>query len=501
MKRYISMLLCAAVLTASVSGCASDEVRNDAPAAGGESKVESTVISATTAENTTNSSVVVTSPAQPPQTVTTATEVSEDSSVSAEVATTAKGTQAPAEESTEQPEEVTMEAEYIPLTENDVVMTLPTEELTTDTEKFTVQFEYVGEHRGEYCFGCEYTLKKWSDEGEWVDFPLGENAAFNSLGYIIGSDSPRNSITVSLADDFYAQPVTAGTYLLVKPFCDGMVLEQTFVVKSVADDLVVESESGTLTLVIDEITDYGFLCSLPWPYPAVYEVPYDTASCDAFCVGDKIEVEYKPMYKLESFRFRLEPVQVSMSDFQLQEGVDYKPVIYLYPEQPAEVNVQLLYNGTLTVSEPPYNNGWEVTANPDGRIVAADGSEYPYLFWEGEKAYQLDKSEGFCVSGSDTEAFLREKLSLLGLNSSEMADFLEFWLPYMQGNAYNVIRFHGEDYTDNAVMDINPLPDTVIRVYMSFEPSEQPVEIAPQSLEPAPARSGFTVVEWGGSIG
>ena len=41
-------------------------------------------------------------------------------------------------------------------------------------------------------------------------------------------------------------------------------------------------------------------------------------------------------------------------------------------------------------------------------------------------------------------------------------------------------------------------PDTLIRVFMAFKPLTTPVEIAPQTLE-APARTGFTAVEWGGA--
>ena len=43
-----------------------------------------------------------------------------------------------------------------------------------------------------------------------------------------------------------------------------------------------------------------------------------------------------------------------------------KPVIYLYPEQEQEVSVRLEYDGELTCTYPEYNDGWTVTAEPDG---------------------------------------------------------------------------------------------------------------------------------------
>ena len=537
MKKYISMLLCAAVLTASVTGCASNEVQSgNAPAAGGD------VI----AETTEQGSETVTSPAQTPVTTTAATNetaiesepttpeettvpeetlVPEETTVPVEtnevvavepedgdstasvppVSTTMADTSKPVSDITV-PEQVENEApeeyEYVPLTANDIYMEIKTDGvITTDTERFTVEFTYIGDEECEYCFGCDYSLKKWDNaKGDWADVKFSENAAWNALGYIIGKDSPKNSITVSLSDDFYAEPLTAGSYLLVKNICDGVVLEQTFEIKSVDNGVVIESESGTLTLVINEIAEDKLVCSLAWPYPATYEVMCDTSEYSDFCVGDTIEVKYAPMYKIEDFLFRVTPELIAISDFEMQEGVDYKPVIYLYPEEETEVSVKLCYNGELIVTEPIYGDGWNVTAYPDGRIFS-DGEEYPYLFWEGEKAYELDKSAGFCVSGEDTESFLREKLSFLGLNEDEAADFLEFWLPHMEKNAYNIIRFHSEDYTDNAVLDISPVADTVIRVYMTFEAVDEYTDIAPQSLEAAPERSGFTVVEWGGSIG
>ncbi|MBP1544485.1 MAG: hypothetical protein J6A16_10355 [Oscillospiraceae bacterium] len=70
----------------------------------------------------------------------------------------------------------------------------------------------------------------------------------------------------------------------------------------------------------------------------------------------------------------------------------------------------------------------------------------------------------------------------------------------MESSPYNIIRFHAEDYTDNAILDISPCPDTVIRVYMSITPCDVFTSIAPQQLEAAAERNGFTVVEWGGCI-
>ena len=72
-----------------------------------------------------------------------------------------------------------------------------------------------------------------------------------------------------------------------------------------------------------------------------------------------------------------------------------------------------------------------------------------------------------------------------------------YWLPLMQDNPYNLIAFQSDVYTQNAQLLIDPVPDTLLRVFMSWKPVAKAVEIPAQSLS-APARTGFTVVEWGG---
>lgn len=49
-----------------------------------------------------------------------------------------------------------------------------------------------------------------------------------------------------------------------------------------------------------------------------------------------------------------------------------------------------------------------------------------------------------------------------------------------------------------AKLEITPAPDTLLRVFMAFYPSEEAVDIPAQEITPC-QRQGFTVVEWGGS--
>ena len=83
-----------------------------------------------------------------------------------------------------------------------------------------------------------------------------------------------------------------------------------------------------------------------------------------------------------------------------QEECAEKPVIYLYPEQKTAVSVSLDYAGTLTATYPAYENGWHVTAEPDGTLYDEAGNEYSYLFWEGESKHGLRFLQGLLRRGS-----------------------------------------------------------------------------------------------------
>lgn len=180
---------------------------------------------------------------------------------------------------------------------------------------------------------------------------------------------------------------------------------------------------------------------------------------------------------------------------------DYeKPVIYLYPEEKTDVSVKVnIKDGELTCTYPDYNDGWNVTAYPDGTLInKADGREYSYLYWEGKGEVSWDMSEGFVVKGSDTAAFLQEKLEYMGLTPKEYNEFIVYWLPLMQDNEYNLIKFQTDDYEEMAKLDISPTPDSMLRIFMTFVPLDEEISVPEQQLETF-ERKGFAVVEWGGA--
>lgn len=185
----------------------------------------------------------------------------------------------------------------------------------------------------------------------------------------------------------------------------------------------------------------------------------------------------------------------------LENQCNEKPVLYVYPEKNnTEVQLSLDYDGSLTTVYPAFTkeNCWEFTADKDGIITMGD-REYNYLFWEGEDSRKTKIDTGYCVAKEDLVPFLEKELKDLGLNDKEMDDFITYWLPRLSQNKYNLISFNNSEYVDTAKLQIKPAPDTLIRVFMTYKGVEKPVKIAAPARNKTPERTGFTVVEWGGS--
>ena len=179
-----------------------------------------------------------------------------------------------------------------------------------------------------------------------------------------------------------------------------------------------------------------------------------------------------------------------------------KPVLYLYPESTTRVTVSLEVDGGLTATYPALRDGsWTVTAEPDGSLVdVATGRQHRYLFWEGTSTgFELDPRQAHLVPGSEAATFLEGACDRFALTADECGDMVTYWLPELSRNPYSVVQFVDEQtYGAYARLDVEPRPDTVIRPFMIFARSDEPVEVGAPPL-PQRRREGFTVVEWGGA--
>ena len=181
-----------------------------------------------------------------------------------------------------------------------------------------------------------------------------------------------------------------------------------------------------------------------------------------------------------------------------------KPVIYLYPEKEIDISVQLDINkqkSKLTVLYPKFNednNTWKVHASPCGDIKLGN-KIYPYLFWEADSYNCVEeKNEGFIVKDVNADAFLEDKLKLLGLNDKESTDFITYWLPVLLKNKISLCTFQTEKFFDNFKLNVSPKPETMIRIFLSIKKIDGPIDIKEQKLEKN-ERKGYTLIEWGGT--
>ncbi len=193
------------------------------------------------------------------------------------------------------------------------------------------------------------------------------------------------------------------------------------------------------------------------------------------------------------------PVTIMMFTMATISNID-KPIIYLYPEQEISVEVKFQYPEKLTCTYPKYENSWNVTAKPNGDLVDNKTKRNLYaLYWEGIGNLKCDKKEGFVVKKEDTINFLEEKLKVLGLNEREANEFIIYWLPKLEENPYNYIRFATtEEINKDMPVEITPKPDVFIRVLMQYEGLKKPIEVKEQILETL-ERKGYVAVEWGGT--
>ena len=178
-----------------------------------------------------------------------------------------------------------------------------------------------------------------------------------------------------------------------------------------------------------------------------------------------------------------------------------KPLIYLYPEETTELSVTLGKPENITCSYPQYDNdGWQVIAEPNGNIIDKQTGRNLYaLYWEGINNNKVEFKGGFVIKSEDTIKFLEEKLAILGLNEREVEEFIVYWLPKLQENKYNLIKFASMDEINESMpLNFSVQPDTVIRVLMQYNGLTKSIEIKEQKLT-TPERKGFVAVEWGGS--
>src|SRR3989344_1350424 len=108
-----------------------------------------------------------------------------------------------------------------------------------------------------------------------------------------------------------------------------------------------------------------------------------------------------------------------------------KPVIYVYAPETTDVKIKLTPKGAFNFTYPEYKDGWEFKATPNGELIT-NNSSYPYLFWDGPLSINtndINIKEGYHIGKDQLLNFFETKLTMMGLNSKEKADFITYWYP------------------------------------------------------------------------
>ncbi len=209
-----------------------------------------------------------------------------------------------------------------------------------------------------------------------------------------------------------------------------------------------------------------------------------------FTYADEINNEYS-----ETFRFDITNTSATdYNDISFYDPMQLaKPNIYLYPEEETFVDVKLVFpnHGHVTVSDPPYNDGWRVSVNADGII----DSSYEYLFYEASVIPEIQSESGWLLNGYNLELELRDLLLKLGFFGREIDDFIDFWLPEIGGSPWYAV--YPQDLEKYVNLDILPKPDSILRIMLFIRELNVPIHI-PEPPEQEPfVREGFVIVEWG----
>lgn len=180
-----------------------------------------------------------------------------------------------------------------------------------------------------------------------------------------------------------------------------------------------------------------------------------------------------------------------------------KPAIYLYPTQTTDISVKVTpNNGKLTFTYPKYNNGWNVSADINGKLVNKnDNKTYDYLWWDSYTYKLTVPQNGFVVNKKDISSFLDSKLNAMNLNSKEINEFKSYWVKKInnEDSQYLYVTFlFNNDVNQIARLTVNPQPQNIFRVFMLYKPVDSTYETEPLNILKAD-RNGYTLIEWGGA--
>jgi len=173
-----------------------------------------------------------------------------------------------------------------------------------------------------------------------------------------------------------------------------------------------------------------------------------------------------------------------------------KPNIYLYPEAKTSLSVRLVFpsGGSVFESVPEYSGGWQIEAEPNGKI----NNTYDFLFYECRTPDLYQYNSGWIIKRDSLLTFFQSHLAETGFSEKEINDFTEYWIPRLADYPYYIINPQFSADIDKLIqLKISPSPDNLIRLYYVIKGSQNNDMVLSNPPLPEFKREGFVAAEWG----
>jgi hypothetical protein len=191
------------------------------------------------------------------------------------------------------------------------------------------------------------------------------------------------------------------------------------------------------------------------------------------------------------------PFQSCEPDDNCSSGnVDYKPNIYIYPEEQLDLNVQIHFplGGEILTSIPEYGVGWNISVDTNGLI----NNEYRYLFYESIQPDVWQKQHGWIVEKDKLESFFRENMTQYGFKGAEIDDFIEYWIPRLDKNKLYVIYPQTNEIIDKVIsLEFSLQPENMLRLHYLIKGADSKNSSLTAPTIKEFKREGYFITEWG----
>ena len=173
-----------------------------------------------------------------------------------------------------------------------------------------------------------------------------------------------------------------------------------------------------------------------------------------------------------------------------------KPNLYIYPEEKISLSIEVVFpnGGKVVESIPEYNNLWNITVEPSGKI----NDNFDYLFYECEIPNLTQNEFGWLIEKINLEDFFVKNLSLSGFSTGEITDFIDYWIPLLTEYDYYEIypQYNGE--LDKMVMiNFSKEPQNFYRLFfLMVGRVDNNIVIDEPNIKSA-IRENYFAVEWG----